>query len=172
MRSVSMLFCLHRSSIQACGRGGIGRRAWFRSMWGLPHEGSSPFARTIHMQKSSPAGSSFRLSASVFRCFSRCEDPKRKTELPRFPASKRWGSSDCDGGCIDSSHPDCEFRIMNGSVGHLAAFHRPEHTEEDRTARPILFRESMQPCIVRRSFYPFAMAMPTRAHSADASSSG
>ncbi len=48
---------------------------------------------------------------------------------------------------------------MNGSVGHLAAFHRPEHTEEDRTACPILFRESMRPCVVRRIFYPFAMAM-------------
>ena len=28
------------------GRGGIGRRVWFRSIWGQPREGSSPFART------------------------------------------------------------------------------------------------------------------------------
>lgn len=53
---------------------------------------------------------------------------------------RTWVPWTNDGGCVDSSHPDCEFRIMSGSVGHLAAFHRPEHTEEDRTARPILFR--------------------------------
>ena len=33
--------------IPARGRGGIGRRVRFRSVWGQPHEGSSPFARTI-----------------------------------------------------------------------------------------------------------------------------
>ena len=30
-----------------CGRGGIGRRVRFRSVWGQPHGGSSPLARTI-----------------------------------------------------------------------------------------------------------------------------
>ena len=30
-----------------CGCGGIGRRVRFRSVWGQPHEGSSPFTRTI-----------------------------------------------------------------------------------------------------------------------------
>lgn len=29
-----------------CGCGGIGRRVRFRSVWGQPHEGSSPFTRT------------------------------------------------------------------------------------------------------------------------------
>ena len=34
----------------ARGRGGIGRRVRFRSVWGQLHEGSSPFARTMHDQ--------------------------------------------------------------------------------------------------------------------------
>ena len=33
------------------GRGGIGRRVWFRSIWGQPREGSSPFARTIRTER-------------------------------------------------------------------------------------------------------------------------
>ena len=38
--------------IPARGRGGIGRRVRFRSVWGQPHEGSSPFARTIKLKSS------------------------------------------------------------------------------------------------------------------------
>ena len=34
-----------------CGCGGIGRRVRFRSVWGQPHEGSSPFTRTILKQQ-------------------------------------------------------------------------------------------------------------------------
>ena len=30
----------------SCGCGGIGRRAWFRSMWAQVHGGSSPFIRS------------------------------------------------------------------------------------------------------------------------------
>ena len=37
-----------RYYIPARGRGGIGRRVRFRSVWGQPHEGSSPFARTMN----------------------------------------------------------------------------------------------------------------------------
>ena len=33
-----------------CGHGGIGRRVRFRSVWGQPREGSSPFARTTISQ--------------------------------------------------------------------------------------------------------------------------
>ena len=36
-----------RYYIPARGRGGIGRRVRFRSVWGQLHEGSSPFARTM-----------------------------------------------------------------------------------------------------------------------------
>ena len=35
-----------------CGCGGIGRRVRFRSVWGKPHEGSSPFTRTIQILRS------------------------------------------------------------------------------------------------------------------------
>ena len=34
-----------------CRYGGIGRRVWFRSIWGQPREGSSPFARTIRTER-------------------------------------------------------------------------------------------------------------------------
>ena len=36
-----------------CGYGGIGRRAWFRSMWGQLHAGSSPVIRTKKHQSCS-----------------------------------------------------------------------------------------------------------------------
>ena len=37
--------------LPARGRGGIGRRVRFRSVWGQPREGSSPFARTIDYER-------------------------------------------------------------------------------------------------------------------------
>ena len=39
------------------GRGGIGRRVRFRSVWGQPHGGSSPLARTIRNRKTRFGGS-------------------------------------------------------------------------------------------------------------------
>ena len=39
--------CYHKCTAKAvCGYGGIGRRAWFRSMWGQLHAGSTPVIRT------------------------------------------------------------------------------------------------------------------------------
>ena len=38
--------CYHKCTAKAvCGYGGIGRRAWFRSMWGQLHAGSTPVIR-------------------------------------------------------------------------------------------------------------------------------
>jgi hypothetical protein len=40
---------------EECGRGGIGRRASLRSLWGQPRDGSTPFARTRgKKQKTNP----------------------------------------------------------------------------------------------------------------------
>ena len=39
---------LTRFSKKPRGCGGIGRRVRFRSVWGQPHEGSSPFTRTTY----------------------------------------------------------------------------------------------------------------------------
>jgi hypothetical protein len=49
---VIILPCLSASAGEApCGCGGIGRRVRFRSVWGQPHEGSSPFTRTTFQPK-------------------------------------------------------------------------------------------------------------------------
>ena len=40
--------CYHKCTAKAvCGYGGIGRRAWFRSMWGQLHAGSTPVIRSL-----------------------------------------------------------------------------------------------------------------------------
>ena len=42
--------CYHKCTAKAvCGYGGIGRRAWFRSMWGQLHAGSTPVIRSLRV---------------------------------------------------------------------------------------------------------------------------
>ena len=50
------------SYLLARGRGGIGRRVRFRSVWGQPREGSSPFARTTIYQRFCLAQAAFFMS--------------------------------------------------------------------------------------------------------------
>ena len=50
-----------RYDSSARGRGGIGRRVRFRSVWGQLHEGSSPFARTMNAWGLGFAGALFRV---------------------------------------------------------------------------------------------------------------
>ena len=67
-RRISAVTCFLASheAERTCGRGGIGRRVRFRSVWGQPHGGSSPLARTI--ANSEPS------SRWVFCCPDRASD--------------------------------------------------------------------------------------------------
>jgi hypothetical protein len=47
-----------RTYLITCGRGGIGRRAALRSLWGNTRGGSSPLDRTIHPNVRSTEGAS------------------------------------------------------------------------------------------------------------------
>src|SRR5450759_14453 len=71
-----------------------GRRAWFRSMWGQPREGSTPFTRTMNDQRLRPLGGEVVLSSvAVFFSPRRVLPARRWVHLCRAARSDRGGVS-------------------------------------------------------------------------------
>ena len=85
-RRISAVTCFLASheAQRTCGRGGIGRRVRFRSVWGQPHGGSSPLARTI--ANSEPS------SRWVFYCPDRASDQFSRLLAFERCAAQRLGA--------------------------------------------------------------------------------
>ncbi len=132
------------------GCGGIGRRVRFRSVWGQPHEGSSPFARTIKL-KSSQQWELFcnmrkPLSIGMF------VRARFETGLFRFPSGEpahaAWLSRRLPGKLISAGSCGCASGGQPGMSAHPTAF---RFSVRRYRTNPVFCRARPRGCPSKRS---------------------
>ena len=111
-RRISAVTCFLASheAQRTCGRGGIGRRVRFRSVWGQPHGGSSPLARTI--ANSGPGfGRVFCCPASSPQ-LTPCVSGDRETRIASASTPKRVGAGSISGISSNNSSKSRCFQFV------------------------------------------------------------